>query len=363
MRKIFVLFIILCFMIFSLAVSAYSDSTIRYRNAKTLGMGDARIAGGFGYNGFVDNPALLSRAGLLRFSVINLPIMINKNLIDIAKFINDNNENFQLYDELSYEEKEAFVNDLQKHDSKWGHVKVSPMLNIGTNIAGYGVGLAIFNSSDVSLKMDRGIYEPRVWGQGFSNTTAVISIAKPLLLFYPGLTVGVNLKYMERRRVSLFQIPASDLGNINETIKPVTNEFKNEKHRTFAMDIGTLWEIPMLDSEAGATIQSIGDGRGSSIDIGIAKRILSNRLILLADYIDFFDNNKENIFRKIHLGAQYKYTILALRAGFNSGYPTFGVGLNLRIIDVDYAYYTEELSKTPGGYEETRHILQFKLGW
>ncbi len=363
MKKILVYISTISVVIFCLSGSASADKTIRYRDAKTLGLGDARIAGGFGYNGFLDNPALLSRVGILRLSIVNLPIMLNKNLLDIAKFINDNNENFKNYDELSYDEKEVFVNNLNEHDSKWGRIALSPLVGISTNIKGFGVGLAGFITGDVALKMDRGIYEPRVWGEGYSNAAVVLGFAKPVSILYPGLTVGVNLKYMERRHVSLFQIPASDLGNITDTTKPIIDEFKNEKQRTFAVDVGTLWDIPFINSEVGATVQSIGDGKGSSIDLGIAKRMLSNRLILLTDYIDFLDSNKENIFRKIHIGAQYKFAIFALRAGLNSGYPTFGFGLNTRIIDIDYAYYSEELSKSPGVFEENRHTVQFKLGF
>ncbi|HDY88218.1 MAG TPA: hypothetical protein ENH82_08910 [bacterium] len=354
--------LLLCFFLFNLAGSVYADKTIRYRNAKTLGMGDTRIAGGFGYNGFVDNPALLSRVGIVRFSILNLPVTINKNLVDIGKFIDENSDKFESYDDLTIEEKDNFIKDLQKHDAKWGRVIVSPMVDIAANIKGYGVGLAVFNTSDVSLKMDRGIYEPRVWGEGINNTVAVLGIAKPVFFFYPGLTVGVNLKYFQRRHASLFQIPASNLGNFDETVDPIIDEATN-KQSTFAMDIGTLLEIPAINAEIGATIQSIGDGRGSSIDIGIAKRMASNRLVLLADYIDFFDNNKENFFNKIHMGAQYKYAVFALRAGFNSGYPTIGLGLNSRVIDIDAAYYIEELSKGPGGNDEPRFIVQIKLGW
>lgn len=363
MKKIFAFFAILSFVILSLAGSASADKTIRYRNAKTLGLGDAKVAGGFGYNGFVDNPALLSRVGLLRFSIVNLPITMNKNLIDIAKFIDANAGNFQDYDELSFEEKSAFINDLQENDGKWGRVNVSPMVDIAANILGYGVGLAVFINADVGLKMDRGIYEPRVWGEGYSNTAVVLGIAKPVSMLYPGLTVGVNFKYLNRRSTDVFQIPASALGDFQDTIDPINEKVKDQRHNTFAVDVGGLLDLPLINAEVGATIQSIGDGRGSSIDIGIAKRMASNRLILLADYIDFFDNNKENIFRKIHMGAQYKVAIFALRAGFNSGYPSFGLGLNTRIIDIDYAFYTEELSKGPGGYDENRHVAQIKFGW
>ena len=363
MKKIFAFFTIICLIVFIVTGSASADKSIRYRNAKTLGLGDAKVAGGFDYNGFVDNPALLSRIGHIRFSVINLPITFNKNVKDIYEFIDDNNDNFENYDDLELQEKSDFINDLKEHDSKWGRVNFAPMVDIAVNLYGYGVGLAIFNSTELGVKPDTGIYEPRVWGEGYSNTAIVLGISRPVFMLYPGLTVGANFKYLNRRRTDVFQIPASDLGNFQDTIDPINEKVKDQKHNTFAMDVGGLLELPFINTEIGASNQSIGDGRGSSVDIGIAKRMASNRVTILADYIDFIDNNKENIFRKIHIGAEYKVAVLALRAGLNSGYPTVGLGLNFKIIDIDAAYYTEELSKGPGGYGEDRYIAQLKFGW
>ena len=361
MKKILIL-TLLCVVFLALSGSSFADKTIRYRNAKTLGLGDAKVAGGFSYNGFVDNPALLSRVGVVRFSIVNLPITFNKNLLDIGGFIADNTDKFENYDDLTIDEKNEFIDDLEEHDSKWGRVNVSPMIDIAVNIRDYGIGLAVFNNADLGVKIDRGIYEPRVWGEGINNTAVVLGIAKPLMFLYPGLTVGVNLKYIQRRRANLFQIPASDLGNISETVEPIIDE-ATSKHSTFAVDIGTLWELPFINADIAATIQSIGDGRGSSLDIGFAKRIYEDNLTILVDYIDFYDNNKENIFNKIHMGAEYKLVFLALRVGFNSGYPAIGLGLNSRVLDIDFAYYGEELTKGPGGDEEPRYIIQIKLGW
>lgn len=363
MIKLFPFLSILCGMIFIFADQASADTTVRFRNAKTLGMGDAKVAGGFSYNGYIDNPALLSRVKFVRFAVITIPITISKNFYGIGKFIDDNSESFKNYNDLSIQEKTEFINDLQEYDCKLGRLNVAPMVNFATNIQGYGIGLALFNTTDFGVKMDKGIYEPRVWGEGYANTAVVLGISKPLFILYPGLTVGANFKYLNRRHTDLFQIPASDLGNFQETIKPITEKVKDQKHNTFAMDLGALLDIPLINAEVGAAILGLGDGRGSSVDIGIAKRMASNRFTILADYIDFLDNNKENIFRKIHIGAEYKVAVLALRAGLNSGYPTVGLGLNSKIIDIDVAYYTEELSKGPGGYGEDRYIAQLKFGW
>ena len=343
------------------AVSA--DDTVAYNNAKSVGMGSARIAGGFNYNGFVDNPALLARVNGIRFSVANVPIGINEDLKDVATFIKDNSENFENYEELSEDDKDAFMDDMEEFDGKWGRLMVSPMVDIAANFFGYGIGLAVYNTTDVAFKIDKGIYEPRVWGEGTSNTVAVLGVSKQLFLFAPGLTVGANLKYIQRRKASLFTIPASDLGDIESTIEPVTDEIENNDTTAIAVDLGALLELPLIGAEVGATMQSIGDGRGASLDMGIAKLMFNDRLLLLADYVDVLDNNRENVFNKIHFGAEYRAAILALRAGISKGYPSLGLGLDFRVIDIDYAWYTEELSKGPGGNEDGRHLIQIKLGW
>jgi len=365
MKRMTVLFSALCVvftLLFTGRTADAAENSIRYYNAKTLGHGDAKIAGGFRYNGFVDNPALLSRVHILRLDLVNIPITINKNLMGIGKFISDNSDNFKNFDDLTIEEKNTFMDDLKEYDAKWGGFNLAPMVNMSLNIRDFGVGLAVFNSTDLRVKMDRGIYEPRVWGEGFSNLAIVLGVAKPLSILYPGLTVGMNVKYLARSRAHLFQIPASDLGNTEDTLDPIIDEVSKPR-RTVAVDIGTLWDVPLIDAEVGATLQSLGDGRGSSLDLGIVRRMYKNRLTLLADYRDFYDNNKENIFKKIHAGVEYGLAIFVLRAGISAGYPSVGAGINAKLIDIDAAYYSNELSKAPGGEEEKRTVVQIKLGW
>ena len=364
MKRSWILWSLSCLLLITFTVDVSArDNTLTYRNAKSIGMGDTRIAAGFNYNGFVDNPALLSRVKYVRFSLFNIPIIINRHFFDVGNFINDSTEKFKKFDDLSNQEKVQFLDDVQKYGGKWSRLNFSPMIDFGINIFGHGIGLAIFNTSDATIKLDRGIYEPRVWGEGISDYAVVLGYARPLTILYPGLKVGINLKYLERHRANLFQIKASDLGNIQETIEPILDEYKNEKHKNFTVDIGALWDIPIINSDIGATIQSIGDGQGASVDIGVAKRMSSDNLILLADYIDFFDNNKENTFKKLHFGAEYSYLFLALRLGINSGYPTLGLGLNFKVVDLDMAYFYDELGNAPGVNEDERYIVQLKMGW
>jgi hypothetical protein len=427
-----------------------TDPTIMYRNTKTIGMGDAKIAGGFGYNGFINNPALLSRFNVVKFSLPNVPITLNNDFWETAKFIANNADNFKTYNDLSEDDKQQFLKDLEKYDGKWSRLRVQPLVDIGISLfntselqkvtdsnqksynddkdgvlkaiesndviftlyhndtisfgkvkdkpgkyfvsgldpnslkefdsfdaaynywvkkyrrqvnEGFGFGLAVFNNTLTGLKIDRGVYEPRVWGEGASDTAVILGFAKSLNMVYQGLIVGVNLKYFDRRRAHIFQIKATDLGNLSETTQPIIEDAKNSTHTTIAADIGALCEVPYLGADVGINLKSLGDGIGSSVDLGIAKKLYGESLIVLADYIDLLDNNRENVFRKLHFGGQLKADYFCLRAGINSGYPTVGIGLDAKLLDIDLAWFTEELSNAPGVESDTRYAAQIKFGW
>jgi hypothetical protein len=362
-KKTLTFFGILGAMIFCLSAVSYANQGITYRNVKAIGMGDARVAGGIGYNGFVDNPALLSRVNGVTFSVVNLPVYANKNIQDLANFINDNKDSFENFDTLTPDEKDKFIKDLEPFDGKWGRLNASPLVDIGVNQGGMGIGLAVFMTGDAAFKVDRGIYEPRVWGQGEANTAVVLGFSRPLTMLYPGLKVGVNLKYLQRRTAPLFQIKATDLGNMEEIMEPIIDDANKNKSSHFGIDVGTLWSVPLISSEVGATLRDIGFGRNNALDLGIAKRFYKDRITLLADYRDFFNLNGENIFKKIHIGGEFDLDLLALRVGINSGYPTAGIGLNFKVLQIDAAYFEDELSGTPGSDGDRRGAVQIRLGW
>lgn len=363
MKRIPYRILALVVLVIVLAPSASAERGTTYRNVKAIGMGDTRIAGGMEYNGFIDNPALLSRVNHLRFSILNIPLYVNKDLSDMAKFVNDNRTRFETFDKLTPKEKEQFIKDVEPYDGKWARVNLSPMLDIAASFMGQSLGLAVYSLNDVNFKIDRGIYEPRVWGEGVSDVAVVLGYSRPLTFFTPGLKVGANLRYMQRRTANLFQIKASDLGNINKTIKPILNEAKNSTSSHAAVDVGALWSVPFIESDVGAVLKNFGYGPEYTLDLGIAKKFYNDRLVLLADYNDFLDKNRENAFKNIHIGGEFDLYILNLRAGLNSGYPTVGVGVNLKLLQIDAAYFTDELSNAPGGNDDQRMAVQLRLGW
>ncbi len=363
MKRITFLAGMLCVAMIGQAEVSGADDGMMYRDARSMSMGDTKVAGGRGGTDFVSNPALLGNVSRFSISVPNIPLYINSDLRDIAKFVKKNKGNFENFDNLSTAEKEAFIKDIEPYDGKWARLNVSPMVSAAASFLGTGVGVAVYNISDTGFKIDRGIYEPRVWGEGTTSTVFAVGVARPLLILYPGLKVGANFKYIDRRTAPIFQIKASDLGNAQDTMDPIVDSANDNSSTHFAMDFGALLEVPFIESEVGASLRNIGYGEYASVDLGIAKRFFNNRLAVLADYVDFFDNRKENVFRKIHVGGEYDLGVLELRAGMNAGYPTIGAGIDLKVVRIDAAYFTDELSNVPGGDEDERFALQMRLGW
>ncbi|MEM1056247.1 MAG: hypothetical protein AAGI52_12040 [Bacteroidota bacterium] len=65
----------------------------------------------------------------------------------------------------------------------------------------------------------------------------------------------------------------------------------------------------------------------------------------------------------IRVGAQAKLLgFLELRGGLAQGYPTAGIGLDLKVLRLDYATYSVEDGRTLGQLERRNHVVQVRLG-
>lgn len=53
---------------------------------------------------------------------------------------------------------------------------------------------------------------------------------------------------------------------------------------------------------------------------------------------------------------------LALRTGLNQGYTSLGFGINLTLVQIDYAYYGSEQGRLPGQSPSWHHRVQISLG-
>ncbi len=64
----------------------------------------------------------------------------------------------------------------------------------------------------------------------------------------------------------------------------------------------------------------------------------------------------------LHLGAQAQLGYAIVRGGLNSGYTTFGAGLHVGPIALDYAFYGTEQGRFPGQLASWNHTVQLAVG-
>ncbi|MCB0340690.1 MAG: hypothetical protein KDD59_00505 [Bdellovibrionales bacterium] len=75
--------------------------------------------------------------------------------------------------------------------------------------------------------------------------------------------------------------------------------------------------------------------------------------------VRYLNRSEYQLGRRIHLGVEVDFPMVDARAGFNQGYLTYGVGLNLGLFRFDAASYGVELGEYPGQLEDRRYVLQF----
>jgi hypothetical protein len=159
----------------------------------------------------------------------------------VANFVVDHRNDFALFDTLysghmdssSIEELDEFLEEMTPYENRWGKTRFAPMFSLSLHNFGFGV----FNTTDIWIKADRGIYNPRVYGQAISNLVFLTGYAQPIR---HNVTVGLTGKYISRRRSGLVKIAASDLDGTNEVLMPAYDQLKTED-KGCGLDLGVLY--------------------------------------------------------------------------------------------------------------------------
>jgi hypothetical protein len=71
----------------------------------------------------------------------------------------------------------------------------------------------------------------------------------------------------------------------------------------------------------------------------------------------FIRNDSEALTKKVHIGTEASFGLLDLRAGVNQGYLTYGVGLDLWLLQIDAAAYAAEIGTYSGQSKNDRYSI------
>jgi hypothetical protein len=196
------------------------------------------------------------------------------------------------------------------------------------------------------------------------------------------LSIGADVKFLVR-----------GAGNVNfDAVQLYTKQnvaFKDIAGYGFGVDgdLGALYtfnKVAFFIPSVGLTINNIAATKFST-HFGSNKEILSDQFALkrslglgskfelpsgahFTKWIFAFDVNNigesGTFFKKVHLGTEaWLFNFFGLRGGINQGYFTFGLTLNVPVVQIDFFTYGEELGDSAGSKGDRRLGLQLTFGW
>lgn len=206
-----------------------------------------------------------------------------------------------------------------------------------------------------------------------ANYGVVFSVAEQFLS--DTLQVGTTIKYIVNNSADM-EIGVVDASNFSTIFKDQQREGSG-----FGADLGVMYQLPTATPiSLGLTITDIGDTRfdakssdkkapdaikqtvniGSSVTTGTGQSTLQ----FLLDIRDVASNVDDNIYKKIHAGAEISFkNIMGFSAGLNQGYPALGAFLDLYVGRLDVGVYGEEVGDSIGSRPDQRLFFKFFAGF
>ncbi len=331
------------------------DRSVRRNDTRALGMGNAYSAYGHNANAFLYNPALLTQSSF-DLTLIGFQINISDNFLHVLDFVTTNADSLRGFTRLTTERRQQLYDDINQFDDQSVRFGFSPMLTF----AWKGFGLALYNRTFSRVKVDKGIYEPRVSGDALIDLVIIGGAAKDVT---PRLTLGGSLKIINRRKAATLVSPTSF-----EQRRDILGEVLDNLRYSgtgWALDLGALYLLQNDRTRIALVIQDLGGKVGqdripTKVRLGLARFLLDRRLAFALDLDDLFNNQPR--LRRVRTGLEARIRFLQLRTGLYQGYWTFGIGLNVWVIKLDYAFWGRELGRVLGQRVERNHQFRIRFG-
>jgi len=366
-RRIFAVLTVLCF---ALALAGAQSVSSTPKDAKSMGMGGSFISTSSGFSALYGNPAAFA-ADKGEFSMLDLSVWTyfkpTSENIQLAGYIADNGFN-------NSTGKSAISKFVTENGLGGG-------MSAGLGWVGKGIGLGAYIVGDTVA------YGSTVTGatvQAETVMNAVLGLGIPIKLGGIRINVGGDIRPFYKV-ISAGGWPFSDFlpviisnGDLGSVLmgEPVYSGFG------LSVDLGAqLWLgndlnfgvavrdlTPSVSSTQG-TVQSVLDQMQSgNFDLSLSGSSsytpnitagvswTATKLTLLTPTVCFeiqdpitVIENGESAWNLIHAGAELKvFKVFAVRAGLNKGWLSAGAGINLVVLEINAAAFTEELGSNPG---------------
>jgi len=341
-----------------------------YRSARSSGMGGVLYTTGNFQDALFGNPARLAEVDITRTTILDLLVEANTNLITSGGKLSS----------LANSAGASAISGAADLIGENQHARLQLLAGGYYNpkfIGDLAIGFAFLTSAQGNVTIN---YTTDVSNQVVIDVGPSIGVAYPLL--NKALTIGANMRLLYR---------ASSEGTIGSLsfLTGTKLSLANFGKQGVGIDgdIGAYykvpWELPYLRLSVGATIANLMKSHYDELRVtlikGVGPRPSNNdRLINLGLRADFPDTwimrapllsfemqdigsttRQVSFYKRLHIGAETKVSRrLSVRTGFNQGYITAGLGLDLPVIKLDLATYGEELTGTAGTIEDRRILFR-----
>ena len=395
MKKLILLLLLAAF---AVSLSFAADDKVFIKGARPLGMGGAFIAVSDDENAFFYNPAGISqRRGYLLALPLTLAGRMDSETFDVVDFRNKNHADLKNFSDLYSDGKAQDLIDKinGKMAGKTANVYMS-LFNpafISERIESYKQNYFNFGAGIFSyVKLDNGFLEGFPVPYSYYNYDITAAVEVPVSyrvsslkgIGLPGsLSLGVNFKYILRYRsfdiASLVDLSEDDYQTPEFLGQGFGADFGAIYHLSDNWNLGLqvtdIFATPLKYEKRGGD-DSLPDSYNAlilpEINVGFAfspSEIFGvdfkKRLTLAADLRNITDEN-EKLFdlplKHLHFGCEYRLRPLAFRAGYNSGYPSVGFGIESNVVQFSYAFYGENPDRYLQRQETSwRHEINFSV--
>lgn len=372
MKRPTLAFLVLAAALYSIPAQAVEMNKL-YTGVRALGMGNAFTAIADDESAAFYNPAGLTDTEEGRVEILNPKVDISTNTLDFQKDVSN----------LKTGDTAAAVDLMRRYIGKHQHGSVT----VFPNYTRHNFELGVLGKGSLDAEVNTPSY-PVLAADVQIDAGVVMALSHSF--FDDRLSLGATLKYLQHKRFYK-QFTAIDIANSNTNYNFTDNLASANK---FGGDIGATYhfENEAWKPRIALVVQNIGNmdfgdyvyksttggvttsappvpnGYKQQVNLGgaITRQIWVMKTTLAVDYDDITGNvgTDTDKGKRLHMGAEIKFPhVLALRAGLNQGYLSYGAGLDFWLIKLDYAYYKEEVGAYAGQREDGRHTLELSIGF
>ncbi len=320
---------------------------------RCLAMGGACVAHSHGVQGLFINPATLARVEGMELTLFQVSAAVSKNAESYVNAIKNNSDS------------QITSSDLQ---DLYGKTISADVAARGGLVLPY-FGIGAYSTNYLVESFNNPAY-PTFNINYISDYGYLVAAAVPLA---KNTSFGVKVRSAKRWGGNKDIDVSSLVGSSNQDV--IDSNFPD--HGTgVGLDLALMTTIDVDFKPTFALVwNDVGQTRYQMYSGTQDPPIQENNLIfgasvqhefLFADWTHSFEyqyirTEGENIGKKLHFGTEASYGLLDLRAGLSQGYLTYGVGIDLALIEVDATFFTSEMGAYAGQTRNDRYQVGLTL--